>query len=328
MRRLPWFSVRRMRCENYLEELTKGETKMKFPSDTPSIRIGFAGIMVVSASEKPSLCQVGILKDAPGHILKVEISKVSGATGEKQIVATFTDDNLTDRFSLKVNNGGKGISLFNGDDEFSRSSDQGHPMDFRWVLDFERDVYGESVSINKGGFRSIFELNEGLFFTIRRSDDKLEKRRILSSAQDEAHNMHNPETHQHGNGSERLAKPQTLGRVATAIGVNVFFDGPESEAIFRNGEYTSVLKPEEDIVHEIAISQSRQDAAAIQALPNHSVLYDQVIRGSGGPKDRIRLEPVDPVQPPTPIPPRGTDVVAGDTHGVCLTPGVGGTPVG
>ncbi len=283
---------------------------MQLPTDrSPDIKLTFAGIMVASIREDRPLCHFGIVKKAPDHVVKVEIAKAHGDSGVREVLATFGDYDLAPRFSLSVSEPlHPGIQLFKGDVEFDRLQDKGDSLDYRWVLDFDSEVYPEGLTVNEGGFRSIFELDNGLFLTRRISDDQLRKKRL------------DPTTGKAEN------EPTIIGRVATAIGAHIFL-GDGGSAVFTNGEKAIELKPESGIVFEIEITQNRKNRTAPPTF-NHATLYEAVIANRVRSSGKVRLEPLqdhthDAHHPHGP----GEEEEAGDPHAECLTPRLGATRI-
>lgn len=248
---------------------------MTIPLDpVPDIVLLFRGMLAMSIKEGGPYCDVGIIREAIGHDLVAVVAKV---TKTDQVILWPYDptEQLAAKFSLTVDSPDKKIRLFKPKTKpkWNRKLDQGDGHDFRWLLDLEgREAYGEQIDVDPEGLRSIFRINDGLFFTVFKSKDEL--RRI------------------------RKRKSKELGRVALAVGAFIYLDSPGSKAVFKHGETELTIEREPNTIHVIIITQTNtvnHHAHSKESLlygehPNHSVLYQQAIKAGKNTKKRLRFE--------------------------------------
>lgn len=82
---------------------------------------------------------------------------------------------------------------------------------FRWVLDFESEIYQKPIGAKKKGFASLLNVNAGELLTRSLSTNEL----IVKRPPD--------------------GKEEILGKVATKTGIDIVLDKPQSKAVFKNG---------------------------------------------------------------------------------------------
>lgn len=181
----------------------------------PNIELTLNGLVVVFADPDDTYCSVGLLRDAPeDHALNIEILKAD-ANGELQPFATIEEASVNDKLEITVNNTSKaGISRRKMDLKINRK--KGPTADnrdsFRWVVDFESEIYKKPIGAKKAGFASILKVNNGELLTRSISTNKLRIRKGQ-------------------NGS-----PKNFGQVATKTGIDIVLDQPNSRAVFKNGD--------------------------------------------------------------------------------------------
>lgn len=232
----------------------------------PDVELHFQGMMGLFINDNRPYCELGILSEVPGHPLEVRVLR-RAIKGDEEIIREYNEETLKDLFSLNVRNApNEGIRLFRpeGQVRFDRKQDKGDDNDFRWALDFEGpEVYGEPVELDLAGLRSVFTINNGLFFTLKKSDDELVM--IEENQKD------------------------VLGRVALAIGAYIHL-GDEGEAIFEHGGDSDVFRQEKGIQHVISICQVRSPwPSTSRPHPNDSILYDQIVKGGKISGKKIRF---------------------------------------
>src|SRR5437773_11543260 len=82
---------------------------------------------------------------------------------------------------------------------------------FKWVVDFESEIYDKPIGAKTKGFVSLLTLNNGELLARSLSKNQLLIRKGLNGV------------------------PQLFGTVATKIGVDIVLDRPKSKAVFKNG---------------------------------------------------------------------------------------------
>lgn len=182
-----------------------------------NVRIILAGLQLLFVDPKNEKCTVGVLRDAPqGHAFSIKVFQPD-ATGELQPVARLTEADIKNNLKITVSNTSKtGISRRKMDLDIDR---QGGPNDdnrdsFRWVVDFERELYQKQIGAKKAGFLSFLSLNNGELFAHSISKNKLKTKKPSDDDFEE------------------------FGHVATQIGVDIVLDQPRSKAVFKNGDET------------------------------------------------------------------------------------------
>jgi hypothetical protein len=213
----------------------------------PNITIFFEGMILLFFADKnvetgtASSCQVGILRNAPGHIYEIKVLKM-GAAPE---LTMYEEEDIRFSLSLKVEGAAQpGINFQGWDKVIDRLHGTGERDSFRWALDIERELYPDmagGIGADRKRFRSILRLNNGTFFTKVISDNAL-----LTCDQD--------------------ANPTgVIGKVATRLGVNITLDAA-GKATFLNGK--------EKIFEAAAVDQYIVSVNRTRPLSEHSAVGD------------------------------------------------------
>lgn len=169
-------------------------------------------------------CQVGILRDAPGHIYEIQVLKL-GTPTEAPVKKVYEEEDIRFTLALEVGNPPEIPIRFHDwvrPEDFNRLKRNRSDESFRWVLDVEREIYPKKdngIGANRKQFRSILDVNAGTFFT---AIDELGTGGGGISLNDLLI------CDEHGN------PKQIVGRVATRVGVSITLD-PGDTATFRNG---------------------------------------------------------------------------------------------
>jgi hypothetical protein len=182
-----------------------------------NVRIILAGLQLLFVDPKNKKCTVGVLRDAPqGHEFSIKVFQPD-ATGELQPVAHLTEADIKNNLQISVSNTSKtGISRRKMDldiDRLGGPSDQNLDS-FRWVVDFERELYQKPIGAKKAGFVSFLSLNNGELFANFLSKNKLKTKKLADVDFEE------------------------FGHVATQTGIDIVLDQPKSKAVFKNGNQT------------------------------------------------------------------------------------------
>jgi len=188
------------------------------PSITAAnIQIDLEGLQMVFVDENSEKCTVGVLSDTPqGHPFKISVEK-QDANGKLSPFAELNGADIKNELTLNVSNTSKtGITRRKMEmaiDRLAGETDQNKDS-FRWVVDFERELYKKPVSFKKKGFLSFLTVNNGELLARKLSTNQLK-------------------TKKGPKGRFKL-----FGKVATRTGIDVVLDRPESQAVFKNGEDT------------------------------------------------------------------------------------------
>jgi len=177
----------------------------------PKITIIFQGFVFTRIRHGAAEATLGALKSSQCHQPKITINKKAADGAETPLVLPnqiVPDDN----FSLLVENTtSSGIRIFQMDDEpFNRLDDENDRNDFRWFLDLEA-LQGAPVVRDETKLFPIFTLNNGLFHTFTRSPGEVRLKR---------------------KGRETTKR---FGRFGLEVGANIYFDQPNSRAVFKKG---------------------------------------------------------------------------------------------
>lgn len=197
------------------------------------IKIFFDGLLDFCVRDGDEFCQVGILKDVPGHELRFDVKEITDR--DEHILECIEPSQAEGSMSLTVHGvSQKGVRLYTPTPGFHRDEAQDDPNDFRWLLDLEGpECYNRPLKINPEGFRSILTINNGLFFTRDLSEDE------ISLVTDE-----NPEG-------------DFLGKVALVVGAYIYFDRPDARAVLTNGNESCELLGRPGTTYEIFIGLNR-----------------------------------------------------------------------
>jgi hypothetical protein len=180
----------------------------------PNVQVTLNGLQMVFVGPQSKKCTVGVLRDVPaGHAFEIKVLKAD-ADGNFQPFAVLTEADIKKTLTLNVTGASQtGISRRKMDVPFDRKL--GPTVDnvdsFRWVLDFESEIYSKPIGASKKGFASLLSVNAGELLTRSISQNELIIKRPP-------------------NGDE-----ETLGKVATKTGIDIVLDKLQSKAVFKNG---------------------------------------------------------------------------------------------
>jgi hypothetical protein len=188
------------------------------PSDTDvNIQIDLEGLQMVFVDENSEKCIVGVLSDTPqGHPFKISIQK-QDANGKLSPFAELNGADIKNELTLNVSNTSTtGITRRKMEmtiDRLAGETPQNEDS-FRWVVDFERELYKKPLSFKKDGFLSLLTLNNGELLARKLSTNQLKTKK------------------------GRRGRFKLFGKVATRTGIDIVLDRPDSHAVFKNGEDT------------------------------------------------------------------------------------------
>ena len=210
-------------------------------------------------------CQVGILRNAPGHIYEIKVVK-RGAT-PKPVV--YEEEDI--RFTLKLEVGNPPVPPIRFEDwkrneDFDRLKGNRDKESFRWVLDVEREIYpkkDDGIGANRKQFRSILHVNAGTFFTTVPDAEtggvsgiSLNDLLICDA---------------HGN------PKKVVGRVATRVGVGITLAADDTATFFNGNEVLFAATPEDHYVVTVnrirptgVVDATHREMDAAHAASHHS----------------------------------------------------------
>jgi hypothetical protein len=181
----------------------------------PNVKLIIDGLVVVFTDPKDEKCSIGVLGDVPeGHTLRIDVLE-PGPDGELEIVKTIDQASVKDRLEIIVSGtSSSGITRRGMDAKIDRKKGaDGNGDSFRWVVDFETDIYQKPIGAKKEGFASILTVNHGELLT-----DRISKNNLF---------IHHGSADREGT---------LFGRVATKTALDIVLDQPNSKAVFKNGE--------------------------------------------------------------------------------------------
>lgn len=261
----------------------------------PTIEITLRGILVFFIKDGAQTCEVRFLRNPPeDHVLTIDLTRKT-RSGTAQFVRQLTVKDIQPSLRLEITNPTQpGVHLYT-QRGFDRQNNNGDLNDFRWVVDFENDLYGGPVKVNPDGFLARLTINNGLFFTEKKSIDNL----IIKGEND--------------------GEDVVFGRVAVGIGGSIYLNHSDSTGVFMNGD-EKVLEffPEPDIVYGINISQSPLPDMVEQSKSADANFYSTV----------ITPDPSLGKQPATFLPPEDDNFPGGapaiSSNAACFTGSSGG----
>lgn len=175
-----------------------------------TIQLTLRGLLAIFADDKE--CTVGLLrKTPPHHELKITVNKAVAGGSYKPFLEIKQAD-IKSELKLEVKNK-TGIYRRKENAPIDRNS--GPTLEnndsFRWVVDFEKDIYSKPIGAKKAGFISILTLNNGELLARQISLNKLLTRKGHAGPWEE------------------------FGFVACETGIDIVLDQPNSSVVFTNG---------------------------------------------------------------------------------------------
>lgn len=217
----------------------------------PNVTLFLEGMILLFFEEgdfingRADSCQVGILRDAPGHIYEIQVLKL-GTPTEAPVKKVYEEEDIRFTLALKVGNPPEIPIEFHdwvGAEVFDRLKRNRSDESFRWVLDVEREVYPKKengIGANRKQFRSILRVNAGTFFT---AIDELGTGGGGISLNDLLI------CDEHGN------PKKIIGRVATRVGVRITLDADDAATFFNGNEVLFAAGPEDE--YEVTVNRIR-----------------------------------------------------------------------
>lgn len=194
--------------------------------EAPNVTLVLEGMILLFFEEadftvgKAKSCQVGILRNAPGHIYEISVLKI----GDNPKPAVYEEEDIRFTLALKVDNTTHTpIEFKDWDKDFNRLKGTNSKDSFNWVLDVEREIYptkADGIGANRKQFRSVLRLNTGTFFTAFNEETGASGISLNDLLICDEHD--NPK--------------KFIGKVATRVGVNITLDADDSKAAFFNGK--------------------------------------------------------------------------------------------
>jgi len=183
----------------------------------PNVEITLDGLQLVFVDSQNKKCTVGVLRNAPeGHGFSISVLKADAA-GILQPFTRLGEADIKNNLKISVSNTSKtGVSRRKMDAAIDREagSTPDNRDSFRWVVDFESEIYHKPIGAKKAGFVSLFSINNGELLARSLSKNKLLIKRGMKGSF------------------------QEFGTVATKTGIDIVLDQPNSKAVFKNGNQT------------------------------------------------------------------------------------------
>lgn len=248
---------------------------------SPNVELTLDGLIMLFVDPKNEKCRAAVLREAPeDHTLDIKVFK-RDAAGKFQLFKEIKGAEVKAKLELTTSNASKtGISRRKMDVAINRLTGPagGNDDSFRWVVDFESEIYQKPIGAKKTGFASILTVNSGELLARSLSNNNL----IIRRGQ---------------NGS-----PQTFGRVATQTGIDIVLDQPSSTTVFKNGDEV-IFDADSQSRFQIRISRScRQQPGGNDADSYYTAVGDLVPD-----KEKIFFSSDEPALPAGPAPPSTPD---------------------
>ncbi|HEV7396091.1 MAG TPA: hypothetical protein VGN86_06240 [Pyrinomonadaceae bacterium] len=204
---------------------------MSRPNAQSTIEVTLVGLIATFVDPTNEKCTVGVLRETPGgHGLHITVNKLD-ADGNPQPFATIEEADVADNLQIAVtNNSWQGISRREIPIDRIAGANGLNNESFRWVVDFESDLYPKAIGAKRAGFNPVLTLNSGELVTRKLSDNQL----IIKRGP---------------NGPKQI-----FGTVAVKTGIDIVLDQPNSRAVFTNGDKV-VFKADNQSSFQITIAR-------------------------------------------------------------------------
>jgi hypothetical protein len=237
------------------------EKKMATPNVTllleGMILLFFENWDVIGGEATATSCQVGILRDAPGHIFEIEVLKKAQSPGKSPEKTVYEEEDIRFTLALKVDNStDTPIDFKDWDVAFNRLSNTASPESFNWVLDLEREVYPDKrdgIGANRNQFRSVLQLDTGTFYT---AGDE------VGSSGHNGISLNDLLTCDEDSSPKKI-----IGKVATRVGVRITLEGANKATFYNSKEVLFEAGADDEYV--VSINRTRphdMEAVMSQAM--------------------------------------------------------------
>ena len=146
----------------------------QFPPDPVSVKVVFRGLLNLFFDSNRS-CRVGVFNDSPGtqpHSLEFR-RWTKDEKGDCPAAPTVTYPTPVTKFELRVTgsiDSIDGVYVFGGT-SFDRTATSGNEaQDYRWILDFEVDLYPKVLTKLPDELGPRLTINNGMFYTLRKTN--------------------------------------------------------------------------------------------------------------------------------------------------------------
>jgi hypothetical protein len=248
-------------------------------NNQPNIEITLDGLQLVFVDSENKRCTVGVLADAPeGHDFTISVFKADAA-GILQPFAQLDEADIKTDLEINVSDTSQtGISRRKMDVTIDRKAGPTffNRDSFRWVVDFESELYQKPIGAKKAGFVSFLTIDKGELLARSLSHNELIIQRGPQGA------------------------PEVFGKVATQTGIDIVLDRSDSKAVFKNGNH-EVFTADSTSIFQVNITRvcsnkpGGHDADAYYSAIGDLVPFDEKIFFSSTPL------------PPGPTPPNTPD---------------------
>jgi hypothetical protein len=132
--------------------------------NNPNFEIVFRGLMAFCYNPATQECEVAFHRDDPDHKFRIEVREKNHPEPPVYALQNISRDV---RIELGIDAKANDVGFYyqNSKDDFDRIN--GHPHDFRWLLDFESERHGYNIRLGKmrDQFTSKLYLRHGTFYT-------------------------------------------------------------------------------------------------------------------------------------------------------------------
>lgn len=231
-----------------------------FPDRRPDVQIFFHGLLMLCPDDSGGQCRVGVHRLSVDHKLSVEV-RVKGNEPPDPPLLRLGEILDREGLSITIPDSTRGVRKFvTTTGELNRLDETNDEKDFRWSLDLQKlDSAQPKIELKESGISPSIVINDGLFYTARRTDPAKINVRLLDPP--------NP------------AKP--LNRVARIIGANIYLEDGEQVVLewFGDGEEQKLILPKAQGDRTAVIYIDNSPALMPSGKPKHSefVEYFKVV---------------------------------------------------
>lgn len=269
------------------------------PEPNANIKLYLEGMILMffrgKSNNTATSCQVGVLRNAPGHMYEIRVLK----KGPNPVETVYEEEDIRFTLALKVENPTPPtIEFHDWVTDFDRLKGNASRESFNWVLDLEEEVYKEharGIGADRKQFRSVLSLDTGLFFTGGATGTSNENGISLNDLLICDENC-NPR--------------KFIGKVATRVGVAITLSGVDSKATFFNGNeilFDAGMNDSYEVrINRIRVADTVETAlhamTADHAASHHDRDANNFYNAVGqnlAPDEKFQFVSTTPVAPPT-----------------------------
>jgi hypothetical protein len=139
----------------------------------PTVRIFLQGQLLLEPNASGSRCDLGVNRCAPDHRFSMEVrQKMTDPDSPDIILMRHVGPLMHGGFEMEADPPGiDGVQKFVPADVFLRVANQGHPRDFRWIVDLANtEFHNGRLTVNGTATEPNIRIRDGIFYTALRSD--------------------------------------------------------------------------------------------------------------------------------------------------------------